>query len=393
MKLALLPSAFHPNLGGIEELVRQVAHELQRRGDDPLLLVNRWPRSLPAVETFEGLPIRRLKLRVPSSGLKAKLSYHLTHRLVRRAVVQLLREFGAELIHVHGVSCNVPYALHAKRVLGLPLVVTLHGELTMDANQIFQRSRHAAMLMRQVLAEADRITAVSAKTLADAEAFCGGSFGARARVIVNGASLEDIAQATPHTHARPYVLAMGRLAPQKGFDLLLRAFADAGLEGWDLLLAGDGPQRDALETLVRELGLTERVHLLGRVDRDRAAALFRGARFFVIPSRADEGMPLVAAEAMGAGCPVIGTRSGGLPELVAADETGFVIEREDLDGLRDAITRMASDEALRARMSEASRDRAQRFAWPAVTREYREVYAELTGAGSAPPVPEALATG
>ncbi len=377
MNITLFPSAFYPSLGGIEELVRQLCLELRRRGDAPVLMVNRWPRDLPACEEREGLHIHRLPMRVPASGnLKAQVNYRLTHHHVRRQTVRVLREEGTQVLHVQGVSCQAVYALHAKRALGLPLVVTLQGELTMDARQIFEREVFAQQLMRQALRDADIVTGCSGKTLADGEKFLGESLGDKGRVVFNGASVEDFKTAQPYDYPRPYVLALGRMVPQKGFDVLLRAWKQVQPAGVDLLLAGDGPDLDDLQRLAGELGLGDAagVKFLGRADRPTTASLFRGCQFVALPSRTDEGLPVVCAETMAAGKTIVGTSVGGVPEAFIDGQTGLIVERDDVEAFAAALKQMLENPTMRDQMSAAAADRAELFGWQRITTDYQAAY-------------------
>jgi glycosyltransferase involved in cell wall biosynthesis len=377
LQVCLFPSAFYPSLGGIEELVRQLCLELKRRGDQPTLLVNRWPRDLPAFEEYEGLPIHRMAMRVPATGnVKAQVNYHLTHRFVRRKTLRILRQTGADVMHVQGVSCQAVYALHAKRALGLPLVVTLQGELTMDARRIFEREPFAQNLMRQALRDADIVTGCSGKTLADGERFLGASLGDKGRVIFNGASVDDFKNAEPYAHPRPYVLALGRMVPQKGFDILLRAWQMIKPNGVDLLLAGDGPDLNDLQRQALDLGLDESagVKFLGRADRPTTASLFRGSLFVALPSRTDEGLPVVCAETMAAGKTMVGTSVGGVPEAFLDGESGLIVERDDVDAFAAALKRMLDDDAMRTSMAAAAAKRAEQFGWQRITSDYQAAY-------------------
>lgn len=392
MNVTLFPSAFYPSLGGIEELVRQLSLELQRRGDRPTIVVNRWPRDLPAYERHERLPIHRLPMRVPATGnVKARVNYRLTHRGIRHKTLRVVREAGTDVLHVQGVSCQAVYALHARRVLGLPLVVTLQGELTMDARRIFEREPFAQRLMRQALREADLVTGVSGKTLADGEAFLGEPLGDKGRVIFNGARVDDFRAADAFEHPRPYVLALGRMVPQKGFDVLLKAWRKVAPGGVDLLLAGDGPNLDELRGLAASLGLTESagVTFLGRADRPKTASLFRGCRFVALPSRTDEGLPVVCAETMAAGKTIVGTSVGGVPEAFIDGESGLIVPRDDVDAFADALARMLADEPLRRRLETAARDRSEVFGWRRITSDYQAAYREASerAAATAPPEP------
>lgn len=378
VNIALFPSAYFPSLGGVEELTRQLAHEYRRAGHGVVVVTNRWPRNLPRHEVLEGIPLYRIPMRVPEGSLRVRLNCGLTRGLIVRELLRILRQHQTDILHIQCVSSNGYYALRARAALGLPLVSTLQGELTMDASGLYQRFAYARALLRRVLDESDCVTACSAKTLSDGEAFFGRPLGERGHVVFNGARLEDFAgPVPPYSHPRPYILALGRLVPQKGFDVLLRAFALAQTGGHDLIIAGDGPEAPALEALAAELGVAERVYFPGRADRARAVALFRGAAFLVLSSRADEGLPVVCAEGLAAGLPIIATRSGGAPEAVEDGANGLLVEKENVPQLAAAITRLAGDPAMRRRFAQAAQARAADFAWPRIARQYLELYAPL----------------
>ena len=360
----------------MEELCRQLAHEYRARGDAVAVFTERWPRSLPEHEIYEGIPVHRIPFRVWSEGWKAKAKYLATHGLIRRRLLASLRSFQPDILHVQCVSNNARYALEMQAAAGWPLVVTLQGELTMDAQQVFQRSALARDTLRRALRRADAVTACSRQTLAEAEAFFGEPLGERARVVYNGVAAGTADHVVPYPHPRPYVLALGRHVPQKGFDVLLRALAelrDRGL-ACDLILAGDGPEHAALQALAAELRLTDRVRLTGRVDHAEAMRLFAGCTIFVLPSR-HEPFGIVNLEAMAHARPIVASRVGGVPEIVCDDENGLLVPPGEAGALADALARLLADAGLRHRLGEAGRVRAARFTWPRIADGYFEVYA------------------
>jgi glycosyltransferase involved in cell wall biosynthesis len=353
MNIALFASAFYPHVGGVEELVRQLAREYIRRGDHAIVLTNRWPRDLPAHEEFEGIPLYRLPMRAPEGSVKAIANYHLTHRAIETDVATILRRHKSEIVHVQCVSSNGHYARLAARALKLPLVVTSQGERTMDATGVYERSAFLNRTLRALLKEGDALSACSRDTLEDLERYMGEPFGERARVIYNGIAADDFNdEAAPHQHPRPYILGIGRWVPQKGFDVLLRAFALAARDEafeHDLLLAGEGEERATYEAIVREEKLEGRVHLLGRAARPMAVSLFKGASFFVLPSR-HEPFGIVNIEAMTAGKAVVASRVGGVPEIVRDNENGLLVAGDNVEDLARALKRLAGDEELRDRL-------------------------------------------
>jgi glycogen(starch) synthase len=379
----LMPSAFHPSLGGVEELTRQLAHSLRDAGHNVILITNRWPHALPAHETFEGLPLFRLPFYSPIGSLRAALTYPIKSRVTHQAITDILVQHDIQLLHLQCISTNALYAARAAKTLHLPLIVSLQGELTMDASHLYQRSHLARRMYQQTLAAADLLTACSADTLAEAESFFGRPFGLRGSVIPNGIRLADFANITPHSHPRPYFLAIGRHVPQKGFDTLLQAYANALTKNpnlsHDLLLAGDGPSNADLQNLAKSLNLTNRVHFLGRTDRPKTAALFAGCDFFILPSR-HEPQGIVNLEAMAAGKPVIATNVGGVPEIVHHNHNGLLVPPENPETLAAAMLILAADTALRTRLGNQALATAKSHDWPQITNRYLALYTQLVPA-------------
>ncbi|MDQ3681067.1 MAG: glycosyltransferase family 4 protein [Actinomycetota bacterium] len=376
MSIALFPSSFYPHVGGVEEAVRQLALSYRASGQDVVILTNRWPRSLPASEEFEELPVRRHLFRLPQLPLRNLARAAVLARPTLRRICREVVAHRAEIIHVQCVSTNGYFALRASRRLGIPLVATLQGELTMDATDVYGRSPALRRTLRTLLEEADAVTACSQHTLDEAQAFWGHSLGDRGRVIHNGVRMADFVGVSPFQHARPYVFAIGRLVPQKGFDVLIQAFGamlQSGCRSHDLLIAGDGPERAALEDLATSIGVGDRVRLLGNVGRDEVAPLFAGCSFFVLPSR-HEPMGMVNLEAMASGKAILASAVGGVPELIHEGKNGLLVSPDDVSALAARLATLVEDPALRERLGRAGSLEAQKFDWDRIARSYQETY-------------------
>src|SRR5699024_1112756 len=153
---------------------------------------------------------------------------------------------------------------------------------------------------------------------------------------------------------------VGRLNAVKAFADLLQAVArvqssDTG-PAPRLVIVGSGPEQAALEQLVHELGIAERVWLAG--ERDDVPQLLQAMDVYVCSSIA-EGMALTLLEAMASGLPVSATQVGGNPELVLAQETGLLVPASDAGALADAIETLVADPELRREQGQAGRQRAQ----------------------------------
>jgi phosphatidyl-myo-inositol dimannoside synthase len=180
------------------------------------------------------------------------------------------------------------------------------------------------------------------------------------------------------------LLSVGRLQRRKGHDLVIEALDALQAELPDLtyLIVGDGAERSRLEKLVHERGLERRVRFEGEVPADRLPAYYAAADVFVLPTRMDdgdfEGFGLVFLEAAASGKPVIGGRTGGVPEAVADLETGLLVDGGDVRQLVDAIRALATSAELRTRYGAAGRQRTERdFTWQRAADAVLAIHAEL----------------
>jgi len=169
---------------------------------------------------------------------------------------------------------------------------------------------------------------------------------------------------------RKTLLTVGRLVARKGHDTVIRALPAIAAEFPDILytIAGDGPLRERLERLAREMGVAERVSFLGGVAEPALSALYTASDIFVMPARqigADvEGFGLVFLEANAFGKPVVGGRSGGVPEAVADGETGILVPPDDPAALAEVVTRLLKNPDLATRLGARGRERArEEFRW------------------------------
>lgn len=377
--VALFPSSFAPHLGGVEELSKRLVLHLRARGSDAVVVTNRFPRTLPAREHIESIPVYRERFRFPEPKPKHLAGWVVGTRATRRGVRDVLARHHSDVVHVQCVSSNGYYAHRAALRADLPLVVSLQGELTMDANQIYQHSATMRRTWRRLLAAADVVTGCSQQVVDEAIAAYGDGLADKARVVRNGTDVVRVRAAEPERRDRPYVLGIGRFVPQKGFDVLIDAFGRvaAAHPDVDLVLAGEGPERSALESRAVNSSAGKRIHFLGGVPADRAFSLFRGASGFVLSSR-HEPQGIVVIEAMAAGAPVVATRVGGVPETVRDGVNGLLVEGDDVDSMAKGLDELLGNpEAARARAAQAGRD-VESYDWSRITDEYLRCYEDAS---------------
>jgi glycosyltransferase involved in cell wall biosynthesis len=191
------------------------------------------------------------------------------------------------------------------------------------------------------------------------------------RVIHNGVADRALTPA-PRFFAGPTIGSIGRLDPQKGFDVLLRSLVDLPDAG--AVIVGDGPAAGELKEVAEGLGIADRVVFTGR--REDARDLLTAFDVFVLPSRF-EGFPLVLLEAMLARLPVVATDVGSVSEAVIADETGLLVAPGDPAGLTRAIGRLLAASDIRQSFGEKGRARALSFSPERMAREFEALYREV----------------
>jgi glycogen(starch) synthase len=403
-RVALLPSAYPPALGGVEELTRHLALALVDAGDEVEVWTLHGDDSAPeTVEVRDDLIVRRFPMPLPASKWSSLYRSATIGPRTLFSMRNAIDAFRPDVLHVVCFGPNGAYATVAARLAGLPLVVTLQGETVMDDSDIFQTSRTLKAALRRGIRSAAAVTGCSAFTLADAEERFGLAPG-RGLVIPNGVDVDGThtvpdgasdprpagpgAEAAPSPEAgpspepgppgRPYILALGRVVEKKGFDLLLAAYAgmDESLRTVDLVIGGAGPALEGLQASARSFGLADRVHFAGRLSRAQVARFMAGAELFVMPSRL-EPFGIVVLEGWRAGVAVVATTKGGPPEFVRDGEDGVLVDPFDTPGFSSALERLVSDDDWRRSIAAAGRARVDEFAWPVIADRYRAVYSSV----------------
>lgn len=289
------------------------------------------------------------------------------------------------VIHAHGLA---GWAF-ADGATGLPLVLSPHGMEEFQAPPGPKRWGYAPFRhwMRAAAAAADVVVAMDRSLEPQVERLLGVDPGRRVTLpnAVDPAALRAVADPARGREllarwgladADPLFLSVGRVAPNKGYDVMVRALARAGRlpagRGW--VLVGDGSARGRVEAEIAAVGLS-RVVLPGRLPDTDVRALCAVADWFVHPTLY-EGSSIVTLEAMSHGLPVIACRTGGLPDKVEDEVTGFLVPPGDDVALAGALVRTRTADG-RA-MGQAGRALCdERFSWDVVAPRYVELYRRL----------------
>jgi glycosyltransferase involved in cell wall biosynthesis len=322
--------------GGAEQVLAILDEALVRCGHRSLVLA-------PAGSRCYGLLI---PAQIPTGVLDENAKQE-ARRTFKQVLNRVLARYRVDVVHMHGLDFS-EYLPDGD----IPVVVSLHLPLSWYET------------------EALRSSAGSYKTLvcvSKAQARSAPSGIRMDHVIPNGINLERF---NPARKKGNYVVALGRICPEKGFHLTLDAAERAGVE---LILAGKVfayPEHQSYFDSIIRPRLGRNARFIGAVGGARKARLLAGARCLLVPSLVPETSSLVAMEAIASGTPVIAWRSGALPEIVNDEQTGFLVS--SVEQMSDSISRVESIDPSSCRV-EAER----RFSSEKMIADYLNLYRSI----------------
>lgn len=377
----LIVAPWDQTYGGVAGVVNNLANQLQAHGHGVAFSSGETSSFLLGEgRTKLGYRQFRLQLLLPFTRSSSWLGSFAGIVLFPLALVQLLwlvRRERIDIVNVHYPgSSGVYYALC--RVLSrIHLVTSVHGADFFPAGRpcdVYPRP------LRFLLARSDAIVANS-KAFGEDFLTLFPDLRDKMTVIHNGVDLAELD--SPHSRAvleaAPYVLCIAAHNAKKALDVLIRAFAQVAQTDPEpkLVLVGDGPLRGDLEALAASLELGARVVFAGEKERPEVVEWLQGCTLSVLPSRS-EPFGIAIVEAMGCGKAVIGSRTGGIPEIITDGEDGLLVDPDDPDQLADAIRRLLADPELRLRLGTKARAKVRdRFLWEHMGRAYNKLFASL----------------
>lgn len=277
-----------------------------------------------------------------------------------------------DVIHVHWPFPHGLMGQVARRFSGKPLVMMSHGA----EFSLARRKKWVIPFLRQSLRSADLRIANSSDTARMVTECC----GKPCHVLPYGTTVKQAdVETTPGI--RPRVLFTGRLIERKGLEYLLQAVPKVlSRVSADFVITGDGDQREKLESLAEQLGLTEKVNFLGFVSNEELAQEYAKCDVWVNPGIVDswgdaEGLGIGSIEAYSYFKPVVASRVGGIPDTILDGETGYLVPQKDPTALANAISELLLDPAKGRRFGRAGfRFAKETFSWSRIVREMERLY-------------------
>jgi glycosyltransferase involved in cell wall biosynthesis len=390
----LMVNKFHYPRGGAEHYMFRLAALLAKRGMEAVYFACRHPDNEPCAtaEYFAS----EADFGEPAGGLgRLRLATRTLYSMeARRQMSRLLAAERVDVAHLHNIYHHLsPSILAPLRSHGIPVVMTVHDfKLVCPVYSLMSHGEICERCVEGSFANAVRYRcnrgSLAGSALVAGETWAHSRLGlytrgvdvfitpskfARDKLVARGypagrvrviPNFVDVEEHQPTFAAGSYFVYVGRLSREKGVDVLLEALAGTGLK---VKLAGEGPARAELEQLARRLDVD--AEFLGYLGPDGLASAARFSRAVVLPSRCHENCPLAVLEAMAWGKPVVASRVGGVPELVASGHNGLLVPPADAGRLREALRHLAADPSAAEDMGRAGRALAEAKYAPAAHLE------------------------
>ncbi|ACS32942.1 glycosyltransferase family 4 protein [Thermococcus gammatolerans] len=378
LKIALVSDWYYPKLGGVAVHMHDLALYLRKLGHEVDIITNDRETGKETELKREGIGL----IKVPgytfgSIGINMTVFSRNASRLI-----PYVRNYDV----VHGQHAFTPLALKAVsagRKAGKATLLTTHSINYENSPVIKALARMAFPYFRYYLGNPHRIIAVSRASKEFMRRFT----RIPIEVIQNGVNVDFFDVPLSKEEAKEklglgerVILYVGRLEPRKGISTLINAMKH--VDG-TLLIAGQGSMLPLLRERAKLLGVSKKVKFLGVVEYSRLPLYYRASDVFVLPSLS-EAFGIVLLEAMASGTPVIGTKVGGIPEII--DGCGLLVPPGNAKELANAINLVLNNQSVERRLSRLGKRRVEKvYDWNVVVRKiealYREVLDEVVGDG------------
>ncbi|MBA7507586.1 N-acetyl-alpha-D-glucosaminyl L-malate synthase [subsurface metagenome] len=369
MKIAILVPLFPPKwLGGTEIATYNIAKNLVTRGHE-VRVITSLDESLSKETIEDGFHIHRIsqqKLRfIGVISLWVKIFW-------------LLKKINPDIVHAQSIGMGMP-AFLAKKLLRKPYVVWGRG------SEVYLPWLYKKPVSKLVLKSATAVIALTEDMKGEIQKIC----NREVSVIPNGIDLDRFQDLNPRTireglkvnSDERLILFVGGLKPTKGLEYLIQAMSSISQSEMKmkLLLVGQGEERDRLEQLAKNLGLSSYVKFVGEVPYKEVPEYMAASDVFVLPSLS-EGFPNVILEAMASGMPIVATRVGGLAEIIKDGDNGFLVEPGNPQQLAEKVLLILKDKELRERISRNNKEAAKEYSWEGIVDRLEKVYSDCFNA-------------
>lgn len=400
MTILILTSSFPRFNGDLSgSFVLELAKNLQKRFD--ILVLCPHSRGSRIVDNYDQIKVYRFPYFFPfrlqrlysdggmlynyKTSILAKIQLPLLIFTEVISTIALIATNDVKIIHSHWLIPQGLIGAICKRVFGIRHIVSIHGS---DINYIVS-SRSLWILFSFIARNTDVITTNSTYTKRRAMEV-DGTLSNKIRVIPMGIDTEKFNviernSLEPDLDAECVILTAGRLITIKGIYYLIQSMTQILQEfpKAKLVICGNGPEKENLQKLAKELHISEHVIFTGYVPHDEMLQYYASADVFVLPSIEigghEEGLGVVLIEAMACGTPVIGTNVGGITDIIKDEYNGLLIAEKSSDEIAKKAVKILTDKAYAEQLKQnALKTVSSKYSWSRIADEFGQIYAQLT---------------
>lgn len=379
-RILIFSTAYYPFVGGAEVAVREIAKRCE--GIDFFMITAKMDRSLPRVENIENILVYRFGIGNP------KLDKILLAIFGGFYAVWLNRKYKADLIWSIMASYNSFAAILFKQLSKIPMLLTLQEGDPIE--YILNKVRFVRWRFDQIFVKADYLQAISNYLLEWGKQM---GFKKDGKVIPNGVDILKFVPKEEYCKERSkeiivkelslrnienikFIITVSRLVKKNGVADLINSIKLLP-QNYHLLVAGIGELEENLRSLVKKLDLVDRVHFVGNKNHNELVAYLWGSDIFCRPS-ITEGLGNVFLEAMAAGLPVIGTKVGGIPDIIKPGETGLFCEVNNPESIAEKVLYLENDKVLKEKLIKNGQKMVLvNYSWDIIADKMRENYFSL----------------
>jgi glycogen(starch) synthase len=382
VKILIITTRFYPHIGGVEEVVANVARNLSRDNEVKVLssLDNRTGFSnMPKIlritlpeESFDTYSNKKIWMNLPGSFF-GWILFPARFFLALIELFSYVQKFKPDVINYHFPDDSSIYIDLLTSVIRTPVVVNIHGN---DLQKYSQKKLHKHFI-RPLLNRSAKIIVNSSYMKAEfLKSFP--NLTEKIKIIPNGLNLDLYKNAKAKKYVNEeYIFYVGRLVEKKGVDLLVKAFYKMGNSNLKMMIEGKGEELTKIKQMVKGLGIDPQfIFTEGTLSASEKIAAMKGALFGVIPSRI-EPFGIVALEYMAAEIPFVASKTGGLNDLLRDNETCLFFENGNFDDLSRKMELMLSDKELRDKLSTNGKIEVKNYRWEAISNRYYSCFEEV----------------